>query len=131
MVIYRWTVHAEALKSILDNFDALLKLWEESLERVTDTEMKARMQGVSAPMMKFNFFFGVSLGLLILGHTDNLNRTLQGAGISATEGQKVTEMTLTTLKSLRDETNFSLYWKKITASADKLEIEESSLPRRR
>ena len=30
----RWTVRAASLKSILDNFAVLLKVWEESLEHV-------------------------------------------------------------------------------------------------
>ena len=81
----RWTVRAEALKSILDNFNVLLELWAESLERVKDTEMKARIQGVSAQMMRFDYFFGVSLGLLILRHTDNLSKTMQKADISVAE----------------------------------------------
>ena len=75
----RWTVRAEALKSIIDNFSVLLELWDESLEIVRETEMKARIQGVAAQMKKFEFFFGVSLGLLILRHTDNLSRTMQRA----------------------------------------------------
>ena len=37
----RWTVRAEAFKSILDNFSVLLELWDESLQVVRDTEMKA------------------------------------------------------------------------------------------
>ena len=79
--------------------------------------------------MKFDFFFGVSLDLLILRHTDNLSRTLQGTDMSASEGQKVTEMTVTT--SIRNDTSFGLYWQKITASAENIEIEKPSLPRRR
>ena len=62
----RWTVRAASLKSILDNFDVLLKVWENSLEHVKDTEMKARIQGVATQTMKFDYFFGISLGLLIL-----------------------------------------------------------------
>ena len=60
---------AESLNSILENFTVLLGLWDESVEVVRDTEMKARIQGVTAQMKKFDFFFGVSLGLLILKHT--------------------------------------------------------------
>ena len=79
----RWTVQAEALKSIFDNYNVLLELWDESLERVKDTEMKARIQGVAAEMMKFDYFFGISLGLLILRHSDNFSKTMQKAHISA------------------------------------------------
>lgn len=62
----RWTVRAASLKSILDNFSVLLKVWEESLEHVKDTEMKARIQGIASQMVKFDYFFGISLGLLLL-----------------------------------------------------------------
>ena len=47
---------AEALNSILDNFNVPLELWDESLEIVIQMEMKARIQGVAAQMRKFNFF---------------------------------------------------------------------------
>ena len=50
--------------------------------------MKARIQGVAAQMKKFEFFFGVSLGLLILRHTDNLSRTMQKSDMSAAEAKK-------------------------------------------
>ncbi len=123
----RWT---EALKSILDNFNVLLELWTESLERVKDTEMKARIQGVAAQMMKFDYFFGVSLGLLILRHTHNLSKTLQKADKSAAEGQAITAMTVSTLKSLRNEASFDLFWQ-ITASAEELHVDKPALPRRR
>ena len=73
----RWTVRTEAFKSILNNFSVLLELWDESLLVVKDTEMKARIQGVSAQMNILEFFFCVSLGLLILRHTDNLSRKIQ------------------------------------------------------
>lgn len=55
----RWTVRAKSLKSILDNYGVLFQLWTESLERVQDTEMKARIQGVAAQMRKFDFFFDI------------------------------------------------------------------------
>ena len=127
----RWTVRANALKSILDNYNVLLELWAESLERVKDTEMKARVQGVAAQMMKFDYFFGVSLGLLILNHSDNLIKTMQKARISAAEGQVAAAMTVSTLKSLRNDASFELFWQKVAISAADLPIDEPALPRRR
>ena len=116
------------MKSILDNFDVLLKVWENSLEHVKDTEMKARIQGVATQMMKFDYFFGISLGLLILRHTDNLSKAMQRADMSAAEGQDITAMTVTTLKSLHNNASFDLYWKKTTAAATNLDINEPILP---
>ena len=43
----------------------------ESLEEVTDTEIMACIRGVQSQMSKFNFYYGVVLGELILHHTDN------------------------------------------------------------
>ena len=127
----RWTVKAEALKSIVDKFEVLQHLWEESLEYVKESEMRARILGVSDRMMKFDFFFGAILGETVLSHSDNLSRTLQKGDISASEGQGVAEMTVTCLKTLRTDDNFALFWSKVTKKATQLNIDEPALPRKR
>ena len=53
----RWTVRAQALQSILANYQVLQLVWEESLDLVNDTEMRSRIQGVSSCMRSFDFFF--------------------------------------------------------------------------
>jgi len=116
------------IESIIDNFETLLKVWETSLEQIKDTEMKARIQGVATQMIKFDFYFGISMGLLISRHADNLSKTIQRADLSAAEGQGVTSMTVTALKSLRNDANFNLYWKKTTDAAANLNVSESALP---
>ena len=40
---HRWTVRAQSLKSILDNYEILCSTWAESLDVVKDTEMKSRI----------------------------------------------------------------------------------------
>ena len=62
----RWTVCAQALQSIIDNYQVLQQLWEESLDIVKDAEMRNRIQGVSACMQSFEYFFGLVLGQLLL-----------------------------------------------------------------
>ena len=42
----RWTVRGDAIESIIDNFDALKKLWEESLETKLNPDVKGRIIGV-------------------------------------------------------------------------------------
>lgn len=98
----RWTVKADSLKSVLDNYEALNETWDDSLAVVKDTEMKARLLGVLAQMKSFDFF-GVLLGEVILSHGDNLSRTLQKRDISAAEGQEVAELTIQTLVLLRSD----------------------------
>ena len=82
----RWTVRANALKSIAENYSTLMDTWDECLENARDTETKARILGVKSQMRTFDFFFGIHLGELILSHSDNLSKTLQRKDISAAEG---------------------------------------------
>ena len=124
----RWTVRANALKSIAENYMVLLDTWEECLRIARDTETKARILGVKSQMHTFKYFFGVHLGQLILGHSDNLSKTLQRRDISVAEGQQVTEMTVKTLLSIRSDEKFSLLWQKI---AESLDVSEPRLPRQR
>lgn len=119
------------LFSIISNYSALLSTWDEAIEAVKDTESKARIQGVKAQMKTFDFLFGVTLGEMVLRHTDNLSKTLQDKSFSAAEGQQVANMVLLTLQALRDVDSFDLFWNKVTTSAESLEVEEPQLPRRR
>ena len=82
-----WTVRAQSLKSILDNYSVLLKLWDEYLEERLQSDIRARIIGVQAQMNLFNFYFGLSVCYLILKHSDNLSCALQGNKTSAAEGQ--------------------------------------------
>ena len=93
--------------------------------------MKARIQGVAAQMKAFDFFFGVSLGFLLLQHSDNLSRTMQRADMSAAEGQGVVAMTLSTLCALRNEASFDMFWHRVGDSSGALGVDRATLPRRR
>ena len=96
----RWTVRADAMNSILQNYTILLDLWQASEEVVTDTEMKARLLGVMSAMRTYNYLFGLSLGYYLLRFTDNLSRALQSSTMSACEGQSAAANTVTQLRSL-------------------------------
>ena len=127
----RWTVRAQALQNILANYEVLQMLREESLDFVKDTEMRSRIQGVSSCMMSFDFFVGVSLGELLLKHSDNQSKTLQASSMSAAERQKIADMTVCTLQSLRSDEQFLLFCKLISQKASDLGIDEPVIPRRR
>ena len=124
----RWTVRADALRSVLNNYSALISTWEQSSEGNRDTELKGRLGGVGHRMTKFCFIFGVALGELILRHSDNLSRTLQRGDISASEGQAAAEITLRTLLSHRTADNFARFRKQVKDMATHLEISEPSRP---
>jgi len=82
-------------------------------------------------MSKFDFLFGVALGQLVLGHSDNLSKTLQKKTCSAAEGQEVAQMVIKTLQSIRTEQAFDLFWTKLAKLSETLDIDEAQLPRQR
>lgn len=127
----RWTVHANSLKSVTDNYTVLQNLWETSKDETSDTSIKARTIGVATQFKMYAFFFGVHLGYLILKHTDSLSQTLQFPKLFASEGQRIASMTVTTMETLRNETNFKLFWQKINHLQASFDIEETKLPRKR
>ena len=58
----RWTVRAEALKSISENYAAVLELWDWSLEsgNVNDSDMKARIIGIQTEWSNLTFIMAFS-----------------------------------------------------------------------
>lgn len=80
----RWTVRANSLQSVLDNYNVLQDLWDECNQTVKDSEMRARIIGVAAQMKTFDYLFGVSLSHEILRLTDNFSKALQYVHLSAT-----------------------------------------------
>ena len=63
-------------------------------------------------MMKFDFLFGLMLGVFILSHTDNLSKTLQTQKLSAADGQNIAELTCKTLERICTDDSFKLFWEK-------------------
>ena len=69
----RWTVHGEAIQSIIDNYSILNQLWDKSLETRLDPNVKGRIIGVQTQISQFKIFFELHLCKKILKITDNLS----------------------------------------------------------
>ena len=126
----RWTVRAESLKTISENYTVLQELWDAAPETGLDAEVRSRITGVKAQMESFNYFFGISIGELILKHGDNLSKALQNECISAAEGQRLASMTVTTLTNIRDAEQYDLFWQLILRKASVLDVSKPTLPRK-
>ena len=61
----RWTVTAESMKSILDNWVALQQVWDESLDGNLEPEIKSRIIGVKSQMATFDYFYRVAIIQLV------------------------------------------------------------------
>ena len=117
--------------SVIRNFDELQKLWDWSLQNCSCSEMKARIRGIKVYKLKCSYFVGINLAHLILSHTGNLSQTLQGTMITAVDAQVVSRACVTTLKSIRSENKFNLFWNKVKQFAEKHKIDGLHLPRRK
>ena len=81
----RWTVCAESLGNVIDNYQVLIDLWDECLNYVKEPDIKAKIIGVQEQII--NFFFGVAFGRLVLKHADYVGKTLQKPNLSAAVAQ--------------------------------------------
>ena len=127
----RWTVNANACSSIIDNYQVLLQVWEESLKILKDSEQILRIKGVQSQMKNFDYLFGVMLSQKILKHSDNLSKTLQRGDISAADGQTVARMTVKTLENMRTEEGFDIFWSLVMRAKSQHEVSNPCLPRPR
>ena len=123
----RWTVRADSMQSIIQNYSVLQELWDKAVEIIHDSDTIARIRGVAAQMQSFDFF-GLVLGESLLRNTDNLSRTLQKKDFLLAEGQLTMEQTRRTLMSIR---SFDLFWEKVNSMASDLDVSDPVLPRRR
>ena len=88
-------------KSIINNYEVLLKVREEVQSDSLDGEMSARIVGVETQMTTFEFLVGVHLGLLVMRHTNILSKSLQQERLSAAQGQQLAKLTLSVLEKTR------------------------------
>ncbi|XP_052818330.1 zinc finger MYM-type protein 1-like [Mya arenaria] len=124
----RWTVRAECLKSVLDNYSVLQKLWDTTYETTRDTETRARIVGAKSQMVAFDFLYGVTLGYELLKHSDNLSKALQYKDMSASEGHDLAHVTVSTLSKLRTDDAYHQFWGSIDTKLDNVDVNEPTLP---
>ena len=126
----RWTVKMRALCSILINYGPLLKLFDDAKDVESVPDMQARLNGIHHTMLRFEFFFGISLAIEIFGQTDELATVLQNRELSAAVAQTVVEATLNTLKSMNSIEEFDNFWSATKEKAEEYGL-EPELPRKR
>ena len=64
-------------------------------------------------MESFNFLGGIELCSTVLNMADDLSKVLQASTISATEGQRLSNMTVSTLQIIRSEEDFNMFWQRV------------------
>ena len=82
-------------------------------------------------MKTFNYYFGVKVLSMLLGHSDNLSKTIQNPALSATDAKRFANCTIQTLEKMRADEQFNLLWQNISARAKSLDLPDPTLPRKR
>ena len=113
----------------------ILRVWRCSgscpLDNCSDAEMKAWILGVDVNMYTLDYVFGAYLSRLILGHSGNLSKSLQNHNLSAVDGRCTANATVETPKSIRNDETWWVFWEKLLAHDNGLEVNKPSLPRQR
>ena len=130
--VTRWTVRANCLKKIIDNYEPLQKLWKESLKEKLDAETKSRIIGCKKQMESFKFYFGLQLGCKLYAHTDNLSKTLQQEKMSVIKGKSLADLNLQTLGGILNDRDYNLFYESVEKSAGKIKaVSKPTLPQKR
>ena len=127
----RWTVRATSLNSIYQNYNVLKEFWDDARGFSVDSESRARIIGVQAQMSQFSFLFGLMLAERVLQHTDNLSKTLQNPNLTAIEGERIAQLTRSTLLLMRTDDNYELFWARLLKLHDEFAVGETTMPRKR
>ena len=121
-----------SLKSVLDNWLPLQKLWQESLSGGgLQPELRGRIIGVQAQIETFEYYFGVTIMQKILGNSDNLPRSIQSPDLTATDAKYLANCAVETLEKIRNDRDFDLFWNNLNEKADSLDLREPKQPRKR
>ena len=113
LCITRWAIRVKCFKKILDSYEALLELWEQSLKENFDFDTKSRIGSYKNQMKLLKFCFGLNLSQRFYAIMGNLWKTLLQEKISALRGKELCSITFSiqTLENIRNENYFSLLYK--------------------
>ena len=71
------------------------------------------------------------IGILLLRHSNNLSASLQTKDLCAAEAETIAKHTVATLKKMRTDKNYHLFWEDVKQEATKLDIDAPKLSRKR
>ena len=127
----RWTVRADSLESILNNYGILIDTFEECLEDATDSKVRATIGGIISNMKTFESYLGFQLAKNLLSKCDILSKALQNPKLSAAQGQNMAKNTIEALRAMNCDLKFEEFWEHVSRESSEHEIDEPFLPRQR
>ena len=113
--------------SIISNYSVLHELWYWSLDNCTVIEMKAQICGVEVRMQQFELFLAQSAP----AYWQFEYVSAKKVAFCSWRSQALVAMTIRTLKNMRTDDTFALFWEDVTTLAEHTLVNAPGLPRRR
>ena len=133
LCLTRWTVRAKCLEKVIELYDCLHTLFDECIqEGKLSVDVKSRIIGCRSQMETFDFYFGIYIGKILYGLTDNLSKAIQNKNRSALNSQKMAELTIITIEGMRNFEEFQMFYETTLKKTKKYDfIGEPKVPRKR
>ena len=126
----RWVVRVSAIRSLLAQYDAVLETLEEfGTNKSSTADAKTRASGLFDRFTKGNTLLLLSLALPIFELLENLCTALQGRQSSVCGMLNAVKQTTDGLKTVRSDERFVALFDAAQQEAQKLNIEDITLPR--
>ena len=126
----RWACRSDAIQAVYENFTAIKKALEEIEEQSSDGRVAADAGGLVFSIMKFEFCICLVVLKDILFKCRTVSDYLQREDIDIVSALQVVDTTVKTIKEMRNEAKFKLFYDETTEFADNVGIEISE-PRAR
>ena len=126
----RWACRSDAIQAVYENFTAIKKALEEIEEQSSDGRVAADAGGLVFSIMKFEFCICLVVLKDILFKCHTVSDYLQREDIDIVSALQVVDTTVKTIKEMRNEAKFKLFYDEATEFADNVGIEISE-PRAR
>lgn len=85
----RWTVRAEALSSIVDNYEVLLDTMEEVRSNPGSSDVTSKASGILNTLLRFSTLFSLTFGAEVFFVTDFIATKLQAKDMDARTAQNL------------------------------------------
>ena len=123
----RWTVRTAAIRSVLDNYEALQEAMYEISRSSDDSATKAL--GWLKKLQCFDIYFGLELALLVFEPSEACSKKLQKTDISLSEAQKAALEVVHLAVAARSDLAFSAKFENWVSEAKQLSVDPPALPR--
>ncbi|CAL9706391.1 unnamed protein product [Knipowitschia caucasica] len=126
----RWTMTTASLRSIADNYSALL-LFLEDLAQNDRGDAGGKANGLLLNLQKFGTFFSLNLMLKFFSRIETVSVALQKRQLHMQKAMQIIDTLRDDMKSFRQEASFTTLWQSVVGEASDLHLESPSVPRPR